>query len=387
MRSGSHPDHPHKGGRYINLYRAWRQRPLSGLLWQLTFATGILLIAVVIVFSIWISYAVEHTAVGDLQPDIQEVAVVLIVLGVLALFGLIHFLLRPLRHMTDAAQAITFGDLQQRERLKPMLEGNDEVSKLAASLDVMVDRLEKASQANQESEQRFRRLFSDASHQLRTPLTALRGFTEVLTRGAAKDDPEAMQRVLKMMKNEAERMTRLINDLLMLARLDDDCGVDTQYIDLVDLVVEGVEQAKLLVNDERNIILSLATQERVGVQANPDRLKQVLLILCDNAIKYGRPAPEGWIKLQVDKQNGHAVMHVIDNGKGIHPDDLPHIFERFYRGRYMPIYDSSKPPPTGAGLGLAIALAIVRAHDGDITVLSIPDTETTFTVKLPCIGE
>jgi signal transduction histidine kinase len=80
-------------------------------------------------------------------------------------------------------------------------------------------------------------------------------------------------------------------------------------------------------------------------------------------------------------------MHVIDNGKGIHPDDLPHIFERFYRGRYMPIYDSSKPPPTGAGLGLAIALAIVRAHHGDITVLSIPDTETTFTVKLPCIGE
>src|SRR5437667_9278715 len=172
--------------------------------------------------------------------------------------------------MTDAAQAITLGDLQQRERLAPLLEGNDEVSKLAASLNDMANQLEQASKEQQASEQRFRRLFSDASHQLRTPLTSLRGFTEVLTRGVAKEDPEATQRVLKLMKGEAERMTRLVNDLLMLARLDDECAAETQYVDLVGLAVEGVEQAKVLATDGRKVTLNLATQERLGVQANAD---------------------------------------------------------------------------------------------------------------------
>jgi len=368
-----------------SLYRAWRRRPLSGLRWQLTIASSLLLTVVVIVYSTWISEDVEHTA--NLPPGIQVAAVALILVGTILLFILINFLLRPLRRMTDAAQAITLGDLQQRERLAPLLEGNDEVSKLAASLNDMANQLEHASKEQRASEQRFRRLFSDASHQLRTPLTSLRGFTEVLTRGVAKEDPETTQRVLKLMRSEAERMTRLINDLLILARLDDECVPDIEYIDLVDLAVEGVEQAKLLADDGRKVSLSFATDERLGVQANVDRLKQVLHILFDNAIKYGRPAPEGWIKLQLDRQNGHALMQVIDNGKGIHPDDLPHIFERFYRGEHIPTYDKVKTPPAGTGLGLAIAQAIVRAHEGEITVLSTSDTQTVFTVKLPCARE
>ncbi len=383
-----------------SLYRAWRRRPLSGLRWQLTIASSLLLTVVVIVYSTWISEDVEHAA--TLPPGIQVAAVALILVGTILLFILINFLLRPLRRMTDAAQAITLGDLQQRERLAPLLEGNDEVSKLAASLNDMANQLEHASKEQQASEQRllehaskeqqaseqrFRRLFSDASHQLRTPLTSLRGFTEVLTRGVAKEDPETTQRVLKLMRSEAERMTRLINDLLILARLDDECVPDIEYIDLVDLAVEGVEQAKLLADDGRKVTLSCATNERLGVQANADRLKQVLHILFDNAIKYGRPAPEGWIKLQLDRQNGHALMQVIDNGKGIHPDDLPHIFERFYRGEHIPTYDKVKTPPAGTGLGLAIAQTIVHAHEGEITVLSTSDTQTVFTIKLPCTRE
>src|SRR2546421_7677737 len=366
------------------LYRAWRRRPLSGLRWQLTFVSSLLLAVVVIIYSIWISQSIEYTSLSNLLPGIQIAAIVIIIVGAIILFLLINFLLRPLRRMTDAAQAITLGDLQQRERLTPLLEGNDEVSKLAASLNDMASQLEHASQEQLASEQRFRRLFSDASHQLRTPLTSLRGFTEVLTRGVAKEDPETTQRVLKLMRGEAERMTRLINDLLILARLDDECVPDIEYIDLVDLAVEGVEQAKLLADDGRKVTLHFATDERLGVQANADRLKQVLHILFDNAIKYGRPAPEGWIKLQLDRQNGHALMQVIDNGKGIHPDDLPHIFERFYRGEHIPTYDKVKTPPAGTGLGLAIAQSIVRAHDGEITVLSTSDTQTVFTVKLPC---
>ena len=90
------------------------------------------------------------------------------------------------------------------------------------------------------------------------------------------------------------------------------------------------------------------------------------------------------MKLQLDLQEGFAVLQIIDNGKGIHPDDLPHVFDRFYRGEHMPIYDSDKAPPSGTGLGLPIALAIVHAHQGDVSVISIPDVETVFTVKLPC---
>ncbi len=381
------PTKKHSRRDLSRLYRAWRRRPLSGLRWQLTFVSSLLLAVVVIVYSIWISQSIEYTSLSNLLPGIQIAAVAIIIVGAIILFLLINFLLRPLRRMTDAAQAITLGDLQQRERLAPLLEGNDEVSKLAASLNDMANQLEQASQEQQASEQRFRRLFSDASHQLRTPLTSLRGFTEVLTRGVAKEDPETTQRVLKLMRSEAERMTRLINDLLILARLDDDCIPDIEYIDLADLAVEGVEQAKLLGDDGRKVTLHFATDARLGVEANADRLKQVLHILFDNAIKYGRPAPEGWIKLQLDRQNGHALMQVIDNGKGIHPDDLPHIFDRFYRGEHIPTYDKVKVPPMGTGLGLAIAQTIVRAHEGEITVQSTPDTETVFTVTLPCVSK
>jgi signal transduction histidine kinase len=253
-------------------------------------------------------------------------------------------------------------------------------------LTIMGEQLEQASQSQRSSEQRFRRLISDASHQLRTPLTSIRGFTEVLMRGA-KDDPETANRVLKLIKSEAERMTRLVNDLLTLAHFDVEQDIEKQYVDLVDIAVEGVEQAKVLATDDRKITIYFATHERLGVRANADHLKQVLHILFDNALKYGRPAPQGWVRLQLDQQDGHALIQVIDNGKGIHADDLPHIFDRFYRGEHMPIHEAPWKIPQGTGLGLSIARAIVMAHKGSITVLSTPDTETIFTVKLPRIAE
>jgi len=375
----------HPGQRLSSLYTAWRHRPLASLRWQLTIVSSVLLSVVVIIFSVWISYAVNHATHGSLLPDIQLTAVILIVVGVVSLFILINLLLQPLRRMTEAAQAITLGDLEQRERLTPMLMGDDEVSKLAASLTVMADQLELASTVQQASEQRFRRLFSDASHQLRTPLTSLRGFADILTRGVAKDDPETTQPVLKLIKGEAERRAGVVNDLLILARMDDESTLETEYIDLVDLIVQGVERVKGQATDGRKITLCFATEQRLGVQASPEHLKQVLHILCDNALKYGRPAPDGWIKLHLDKQNDQAIIQVIDNGKGIHPKDLPHVFDRFYRGEYMPIYTTAQLP-TGTGLGLAIAQSIVHAHHGTITVASTPDIETVFTIRLPCVN-
>ncbi len=371
----------------LSPYSSWRRRPLSGLLWQMTFFYGLLICVLLILLSIWTSYAILHiTMQGVLLTSLQIVAALLIVIGVFALFFLTLYLLRPLRRVSDAAQAITLGDLQKRERLLPLMKGDDEVSRIAASLSTMGEQLERATKAQQSSEQRFRRLISDASHQLRTPLTSIRGFAEVLIRGA-KDDPETALRVLKLIKSEAERMTRLINDLLLLARLDDAQNPEKQFIDLVNLALEGVERAKGLAKDGRKIGIYFSTHERLNIQANADQLKQVLHILFDNAIKYGRPAPDGWIRLQLDCQDGYAILQVIDNGKGIHPDDLPHIFERFYRGEHMPTYASPWKVPLGTGLGLPIARAIALAHEGNITVASTPDIETIFTVKIPRITE
>src|SRR6266700_3820368 len=138
--------------------------------------------------------------------------IVIIGIGSAAIFFFTNLLLSPLRHMRDAAQAIAFGDLKQRVRLP---QSNDEVGELAVSFNEMIDQIEHAFEEQRASEDRTRRFVSDASHELRTPLTSLRGFTDVLMRGA-KDDPETLQRSLKLMKNETERMSRLINDLLVL---------------------------------------------------------------------------------------------------------------------------------------------------------------------------
>ena len=382
-----HEDIGSEGSENTNPYSSWRRRPLSSLRWQLGFVYSLLICTLLILFSLWTTYAISNIpAQGELFFSLQVAVVVLIAVGIFILFFLTNLLLRPLGRMSDAAQAITLGDLQQRERLQPLMKGDDEVSKIASSLTIMGEQLEQASQSQQSSEQRFRRLISDASHQLRTPLTSIRGFTEVLMRGA-KDDPETANRVLKLIKSEAERMTRLMNDLLTLAHFDVEQDIEKQYVDLVDIAVEGVEQAKVLATDGRKITIYFATHERLGVRANADHLKQVLHILFDNALKYGRPEPEGWVRLQLDQQDGHALIQVIDNGKGIHADDLPHIFDRFYRGEHMPIYEAPWKIPQGTGLGLSIARAIVMAHKGSITVLSTPDTETIFTVKLPRIAE
>ena len=380
-------DRGNEGSENTNPYSSWRRHPLSSLRWQLGFVYSLLICTLLILFSLWTTYAISHTTAQSVLFFSLQVAVfVLIAVGIFILFFLTNLLLRPLGRMSDAAQAITLGDLQQRERLQPLMKGDDEVSKIASSLTIMGEQLEQASQSQRSSEQRFRRLISDASHQLRTPLTSIRGFTEVLMRGA-KDDPETANRVLKLIKSEAERMTRLVNDLLTLAHFDVEQDIEKQYVDLVDIAVEGVEQAKVLATDGRKITIYFATHERLGVRANADHLKQVLHILFDNALKYGRPAPEGWVRLQLDQQDGHALIQVIDNGKGIHADDLPHIFDRFYRGEHMPIHEAPWKIPQGTGLGLSIARAIVMAHKGSITVLSTPDTETIFTVKLPRIAE
>ena len=259
----------------------------------------------------------------------------------------------------------------------------------------------------------MRQFIADASHELRTPLTAIRGYTDVLLRGAAHDDPATVEQVLLATSREAERMSRLVNDLLTLARMDAGRPLERQPIDLIALAGEAVDQARILAG-EREVSLTTDGGGRLIVPADPDRLKQVLLILLDNALKYGRPAPEGWARVRVGRTEHGAVLHVADNGQGIAPEDLPHIFDRFYRSeraarqrRITGVQVAARPhePPvpysagaqdgqdgaavssnrvtSGSGLGLAIAQAIVQAHRGTLTVQSQWGAGTTFTIALP----
>ncbi|SRR5579883_1363895 len=352
---------------------AWLQ-PFFSMRIQLTLVYSLLLSLMVIATCILVYH----------QPSafyvlLFAIGIILVGSGLALLMTTI--LLRPLLRVTDAAQAIAIGDLAQRERLPLRLPPQDEVDRLAGSLDEMVTRLEQAEELQRASQENFQRFFSDASHQLRTPLTSIRGFTELLLRGA-RDEPETAQRILTRMKNEGERMTNLINDLLTLSRLDDKHPLKLQYIDLLELAVESIEQTRARANDERKIQLTIATQERLGLKADKERIKQLLFILLDNALKYGRPAPDGVITLQLDRQQGMIVITVQDNGEGIARDDLGHIFEAFYRGRHRAVGSSTA---IGAGLGLTIAARIAHTHNGDISVYSEPGKGTEFKVTLPCV--
>jgi two-component system OmpR family sensor kinase len=325
--------------------------------------------------------------------------------------------LRPLARMTQTARRIASGDLSQRVDLP---HTDDEIGQLAQTFDDMVARIQAAFGAQAASEGRMRQFVADASHELRTPLTSIRGYLDVLLRGAAADDPAEARRVLLAARSEAERMTGLVGDLLTLARLDAGPTLRREPVDLWALAGAAVDQARILAG-EREVSLASDQGGAPRVVGDPDRLKQVLLILLDNALKYGRPAPEGWVRVRVGRTERGGVISVMDNGQGIAPEDVEHIFDRFYRGeraarqrRMSGIHDgmrggvgsgghggsptwagaggsggvggSGSAPgrtPSGSGLGLAIAEAIVRAHGGTLSVESRLGVGTTFTMVLP----
>lgn len=336
-------------------------------------------------------------ALGAIRLTLFVIMALVFVLGLLIGAPLTAAALRPLSRVTQAARRVASGDLSQRVRLP---HSDDEMGQLGATFDDMVARIEAAFSARRRSEERMRQFIADASHELRTPLTSIRGYTDVLLRGA-KDDPETTERVLLATRREAERMSRLVNDLLTLARLDTGRPLETQPLDLMALAGECVDQARILAG-QREVIMRTDGRGRLLVMGDPDRLKQVLLVLLDNALKYGRQTPDGWARLSVGRRDGQAIITIEDNGPGIAPEDLPRIFERFYRAEraararrmtgaqpvaptsgVAPQQSSSAPRAEGSGLGLAIAQAIAQAHGGSLTVQSAPGTGTAFTLTLP----
>jgi two-component system, OmpR family, sensor kinase len=349
-------------------------------------------------------YARLQTEIMDMHLVLFLVLLGALVIGILAGGPLTVSVLRPLARMTETAKRIAGGDLTQRVRLP---HGGDEIGQLADTFDLMISRIERAFSAQHAQEERMRQFIADASHELRTPLTSIRGFTDVLLRGA-KDDPEIVEQVLLATRHEAERMSRLVNDLLTLARLDAGRPLEMQSLDLVALIGDAVDQARILAGEREVTMRNDSGGSRILVLADPDRIKQVMLVLLDNALKYGRQDDSGWVRVRIGRTQRGVFISVSDNGVGISPDDLPHIFDRFYRAQRGEIQRqitshqvaasgsssreiaqiSEKKLPNrskhdGSGLGLPIAQAIVRAHNGTITVESRLDAGTTFTVQLP----
>jgi two-component system, OmpR family, sensor kinase len=275
--------------------------------------------------------------------------------------------LRPIQRITDTAHVI--GAQRDFDRRVDYGGPPDEVGQLATTFNGMLDELQGAYRQTEQTLQRQRRFVADASHELRTPLTTIRGNLGLLKRRPpiAEEDEHA---VLDDMVEETDRLIRLTNDLLVLARSDAGRSLRRERVPIGPLVDDVCRQAKLL-GEQRTIGCEAVPD--VSVMGDQDAIKQVLLILLDNALKY-TPA-SGTITIRAEKTDRVAAIRIADTGPGIAPEDLPHIFERFYQS------DESRTG-SGAGLGLAIAQELIEAQQGKIAVESTLGKGSAFTVTL-----
>lgn len=277
---------------------------------------------------------------------------------------LVRRALMPVERITRAAEQITQHNLSDR---LPISKTGDELERLSVSLNRMIARLDDAFRNS-------KRFVADASHELRTPLTILRGELETLIENRQLD-LEARERAGSMFE-EAVRLTRIVEQLLTLSRLDaGEAQAEWSRFDLAGMAKTTAEQMNLLAED-KNITVQCDANQAVEVEGDPARLKQVVVNLLDNAIKYTQPG--GAVQLHVLRVNGHAVLEVEDNGVGISSDALPHVFERFYRVDQIRSGDSE-----GAGLGLSIVESICAAHGAVVEAESVVGKGSRFRIKLP----
>jgi two-component system OmpR family sensor kinase len=294
-------------------------------------------------------------------------AAVLVAIAALGLW-VVRLGLRPLRQIEATAATIASGDLSQRvERAEPRTE----VGRLGLSLNAMLAQIESAFKAREESEGRLRRFIADASHELRTPLAAIRAYAELFGRGAAKR-PDDLERSMSGISRESERMSVLVDDLLLLARLDEGRPLERAPVDLAEIAGEAVDAARV-VDHDRPIEASL---EPVVVLGDRDRLRQVVDNLLSNVRSHTPAGTE--VRVGVRRADGRAELSVSDAGPGFTEAEAEHVFERFYR------VDSSRARASGGvGLGLSIVAAVAHAHGGEATASPTPGGGATFVVSIP----
>ncbi len=331
-------------------------------------------------------WIVVASSLADVQATVSRLVllqlivggVVVIIAGVVG-YWIVRRSLRPLDEMSSTAQTIADGDLSLRV---PESGDGGEVDQLATSFNTMVMRIEESFAAQRASEvqaraseERMRQFVADASHELRTPLTSIRGYAELIEEGAATDSELAVERI----QSEATRMGLLVDDLLMLARLDQHRPLVAEPVDVQELVRDAVSGA-LAGSPDRRIDIVLPVVGAVVVSGDRDRLRQVLDNLLSNALRYS--APEDPVDVTVAVESGWCAIAVADRGVGLTKDEAGQVFERLYRTD-----DARSRVRGGTGLGLAIVRSVVEAHSGSVSVVSEVGAGSTFVVRLPVLAE
>ncbi|MFB9908410.1 sensor histidine kinase [Allokutzneria oryzae] len=330
------------------------------------------------------------------DETVAELLSIEVVVGVLILVGLgvlgtalVSFGLRPLTRIEGTAEAIAAGHLDRRV---PDADPRTETGRLGQSLNVMLGRLSSALREREHSERRLRQFVADASHELRTPLTSIRGFAELYRRGGAPEKSD-VDRLMSRIEDESTRMGGLVEDLLLLARLDEQRALDLTEVDLLVPVNDVVHDAR--VREPDRAITMAAPDGPVRVVADEARLRQVVTNLVTNALAHtpqGTPVRVTVRYRPIEEQArvvahagarlpvaaAYALVEVADEGGGIADEHAPRVFDRFYRT------DSARSRVRGGtGLGLAISAAIVAAHNGRIELDTAPGVGTTARILLP----
>jgi two-component system, OmpR family, sensor kinase len=307
-----------------------------------------------------------------LRVELLIAAGVLVVLAVAA-FWLLRTGLRPLERISEVAGTIAQGELDVR--VSPA-EERSEIGRLGLALNGMLERLEDAFARRDRSEAQLRRFVSSASHELRTPLTSIRGYAALLRRGA-RHDPEDLEKSISRIESEATRMSGLIDDLLQLARLDEQRPQARTRIDLGVIAREAADDARAR-DPGRSITVDAGGP--VVVIGDEPRLRQIAANLLENA-RVHTPA-DAAVRIEVGVRDQMAVLAVSDTGPGIEPEQAAHVFERFYRAT-PPGSGDTAPRTNGSGLGLAIVQTIAEAHGGAASVTSQPGKGSRFEITLP----
>jgi len=308
-------------------------------------------------------------------------SLVLVGLAVLAVTLLVAWLLirrnlRPLERITGTAEQISAGDMSQRVEVT---EAHSEVGRLGDAFNTMLDQIQAAFEsqraalvAKERSETQLRQFVADASHELRTPLTAVRGYAELYRAGGLAEN-EALDQAMSRIGTESRRMAALVEDLLLLARLDQGRPLREDHVVLSDLVNDAAADARAVEPDRP---INGEVEPGVVVRGDEDRLRQVIGNLMTNVRVHTPPATP--VEVALAARDGVSELRVTDHGAGVNAEHVEHVFDRFYRA------DTGRSRDTGgAGLGLSIAASVALAHGGTIAYSDTPGGGATFTLTLP----
>jgi two-component system OmpR family sensor kinase len=353
---------------------------------------------------------VNQTLAWLAKIDLLVSTIIVVALAVVGV-AIVRASLRPLRDIEKTARAIAAGDLSRRV---PDQDPHTEVGQLGRSLNTMLAQIEtsfdartRSEAAARRSEERMRQFVADASHELRTPLTAMRGYAEYYRqRGGMHDDPAGrsqpgngevgrelgshsqltradMDRIMQRVEQESARMGVLVEDMLLLARLDQQRPIEHRPVDLLTLAADAVQDARIIAPD-REITLDVGSGAAFLILGDEVRLRQVIGNLMNNALTH---TPEGTpvaVRVLAGPRQPvpSVVLEVADQGPGLRQDQAEHVFERFYRA------DQARTRKAGGtGLGLAIVAALVAAHDGTVALKTAPGQGATFRITLPLAPE